>query len=109
MSNLKEAVRALNNGAQPKKGQLASAMQAIAQQTQQATQQTQHGQITVIKEKLQVAIKSERISQGLTQRQLAYKCNTSQATIARAEKHGWISFWTLIKIANGLNKEISLT
>ena len=84
---------------------LSAALQAIAQQNKPA----QKDQIAVIREKLQAAIKSERLAQGLTQKKLAYKCSMSQATITRAEKRGWISFWALIKIADALGKTISLT
>ena len=82
---------------------LQEALKAIAQQNQPPKDQ-----ITIIKEKLQESIKNERLAQNLTQRKLAHMANMSQATITRAERHGWISFWALIKIANALGKEISL-
>ena len=111
-NNLQEALRALNkkqpSEAPIKKGQLMAAIQAIAQQNQQSVQSTQRDQMIINKEKLQVVIKSERIAQGLTQRQLATKCNLSQGTITRAERNGWISFSCLLRIANGLGKEIIL-
>jgi len=113
MSNLREAMQALNkkrpSEAPSKKGQLMAAIQAIAQQNQQSVQSTQRDQMIINKEKLQAAIKSERIAQGLTQRQLAVKCGLSQGTITRAERRGWISFSCLLRIAQGLGKEISLT
>ena len=105
MSNLKQAVHALS-GIQPKKGQLAAAMQAIAEQTQQASQKAIRNQIAVNKQKLLAMIKSERISQNLTQKQLADKCDLSQSTISKSEKSGWISFSCLLKIATGLGREI---
>ena len=112
-NNLKEAMRALNQGnspqVSPKKGQLLAAIQAIADQNQQSVQSTQRDQMIVNKEKLQTAIKSERLAQGLTQRQLAAKCGLSQGTITRAERNSWISFSCLLRIAQGLGKEISLT
>ena len=112
-NNLKEALRALNNKqpteAPPRKGQLLAAIQAIAEQNLQSVQSSQRDQVIINKEKLQAAIKSERIAQGLTQRQLASKCNMSQGTITRAERNGWISFSCLMRIAQGLGKEISLT
>jgi len=83
---------------------LQEALRAIAQQNKPPK-----GQTAIIREKLQEAIKKERLNQGLTQRKLARMSNMSQATITRAERHGWISFWALIKIANALGKEISLT
>ena len=112
MNNLKEALKALNQ-AQPseapsKKGQLMAAIQAIAEQNQQSVQSTQRDQMTINKDKLRASIKSERLAQGLTQRQLAAKCNLSQGTITRAERNGWISFSCLLRIANGLRKEIIL-
>src|SRR3989344_2216997 len=111
-NNLKEAMQALSKS-QPaespiKKGQLMAAIQAIAQQNQQSVQSSQRDQMIINKEKLQAAIKSERIAQGLTQRQLAAQCNMSQGTITRAERNGWISFSCLLKIAQGLGKEIIL-
>ncbi len=111
-NNLKQAMQALNRGQPPqassKKGQLLAAIQAIAEQNLQTVQQPQRSQITINKDKLQSSIKSERLSQGLTQRQLAARCNLSQGTITRAERNGWISFSCLLRIASGLGKEITL-
>lgn len=112
-NNLQEAMQALSRKqpteAPPKKGQLMAAIQAFAEQNQQATQSMQRDLATINKDKLQASIKSERLAQGLTQRQLAVKCNMSQGTITRAERNGWISFSCLLRIAQGLGKEISLT
>ena len=58
--------------------------------------------------RIQASLKAERVSQKLTQRDLAKKANMSQGSIARAEKNGWISITTLLRIANTLGKEISL-
>lgn len=58
--------------------------------------------------RIQASLKAERVSQKLTQRDLAKKANMSQGSIARAEKNGWISITTLLRIANALGKEISL-
>lgn len=82
---------------------LQEALKAIAQQNQPPK-----GQTAIIREKLQAAIKNERLAQGLTQRKLAHMANMSQASITRAERHGWISLWALLKIAGALNKEIIL-
>lgn len=54
-------------------------------------------------------LKAERNKQGLTQRDLAAKCGMSQGTMTRAERHGWISIWALIRIADALGKKITLT
>lgn len=54
-------------------------------------------------------LRTERNNQGLTQRQLAAKANMSQGTITRAERHGWISIWALLKITSALGKQIKLT
>jgi DNA-binding XRE family transcriptional regulator len=55
-------------------------------------------------------LKQERLKKGLTQRQLAKICLISQGTIARAESgRGDISYYTLCKIAAGLEKIIQLT
>ena len=54
-------------------------------------------------------IKAERMNQGMTQRDLAHKCGMSQGTITRAERHGWISIWALLRIVDALGKKIQLT
>lgn len=82
---------------------LTAALQAIAQQNQPPKDQ-----ITILREKLQESIKNERLAQNLTQRKLAHMANMSQASITRAERHGWISLWALLKIATALNKTITL-
>jgi DNA-binding XRE family transcriptional regulator len=58
---------------------------------------------------IQADIRSARMTQGITQRTLASRAGTSQGTITRAECHGWVSIYTLMKIAKGLNKTIKLT
>ena len=54
-------------------------------------------------------LKTERNNQGLTQRQIAAKANLSQGTITRAERHGQISIWALLRIVDALGKKIQLT
>ncbi len=58
--------------------------------------------------KIQASLKAERVAKGLTQRELAVIANMSQGSITRAEKNGWISITTLLRIANALGKEITL-
>jgi len=82
---------------------LSAALQAIAQQNKPIKDQ-----ITLTREKLQESIRNERLSQNLTQRKLAHMASMSQSSITRAEKHGWISLWALLKIASALNKQITL-
>lgn len=62
--------------------------------------------IEEMKMKLMEMIRMERKNQHLTQRQLAQKAYTSQGTITRAERHGYVSLWTLITIVNGLGKKL---
>jgi DNA-binding XRE family transcriptional regulator len=57
---------------------------------------------------LQKAIIAERKSQGLTQRQLAYKAGISQGTITRAEQHGYVSIWMMLRIIDALGKTIQI-
>jgi DNA-binding XRE family transcriptional regulator len=58
--------------------------------------------------RIQASLKVERIAQNMTQRDLAVKADMSQGSITRAEKNGWISITTLLRIANALGKEIIL-
>ena len=58
--------------------------------------------------KLQQEIKQERLNQNLTQRQLAYNAGLSQATITRAERHGWVSLFTMLKIISTLKKSLTI-
>ena len=60
-------------------------------------------------QELQDSIKIERKFQKMTQRQLASEANISQGTITRAERHGWVSIYTLMKIANALGKKLTIT
>lgn len=57
---------------------------------------------------IQNSLRQERVNQHLTQRELAVKASMSQGSVARAEKNGWISITTLLRIANALGKEIIL-
>lgn len=125
MSNITSAVRALQSNSspaptpKPKKGQLAAAIDAIAETAAQAQQEAINQQAQVVagntrlkieinKQELQKYIRDERRAQGLTQRQLARKCGMSQGTITRAERNGWISFWCLMKIAGGLGRKVMI-
>ena len=58
--------------------------------------------------KLMNEIKTERMKQGLTQRQLASMASMSQGSVTRIERHGYMSVWALLKITNALGKEIIL-
>lgn len=60
-------------------------------------------------QEFQTAIKLKRKAQGLTQRALAKKINLSQGTITRAERHGWVSIWTMLRIIDGLGGKITIT
>jgi len=53
-------------------------------------------------------IRKERKAQALTQRNLAYKAGMSQASVTRAEKHGWVSISAWIKLAHALNKQLTI-
>lgn len=50
-------------------------------------------------------IKLERKNQHITQRELAARSGMSQGTITRAERHGYISINSLIRIVSGLGKK----
>lgn len=53
-------------------------------------------------------IKTERMAQGLTQRDLAIKARMSQGSVTRAEKHGWVSIHCIIRLANALGKNLTI-
>jgi DNA-binding XRE family transcriptional regulator len=122
MGNLNAAMEALKNKADPQSAatmlttkelleQMANASMTPINNTPSVVLNGSAGSWEYIREqmqKVQAQIKAERIAQGLTQRQLAYKADMSQGTITRAEKHGWISITCLLKIATALGKEIKL-
>ena len=58
---------------------------------------------------IQTDMKLERNRLGWTQRDLAKKAKVSQGTITRAERHGWVSIWTMLRIINALGKKLKLT
>ena len=60
-------------------------------------------------ELIKSTIKEERLKQNMTQRTLAAISGMSQGTITRAERHGRISLWALIKISQALGKDLNLT
>ena len=63
---------------------------------------------TVNLDSLAREIKAERMAQGLSQRELAFKAGCSQTTIFRAEKYMGTSLWGLTKIIKGLNKTLTI-
>ena len=80
--------------------------QQLAWTAQNATWDARQKIINTNKEELQKTIKSERLGQGMTQRDLATKCGLSQGTITRAERNGYISFSCLMQIASGLGRKV---
>jgi DNA-binding XRE family transcriptional regulator len=76
-------------------------------QPQQSVRQ-QYETINDKRQELCKLLKKERVTQGMTQRDLAKKSGMSQGTITRAEVHGWISITCLLTIAEALGKKITL-
>lgn len=64
----------------------------------------QHGNM----QKLQARVKELRTAKGWTQRDLAKKSGMSQGTITRAERHGWVSLWCLIRLSVALGAELQI-
>jgi len=62
--------------------------------------------IRALEKDLSIAIKKERNLQGISQRELAKRSETTQSSITRAEKGLYISITMLMKITSGLNKKL---
>lgn len=111
-NNLTAAADALKKQTQPAppKGVAAAmaALQAINQPAQAVQAPPAIDPIRLNMEKIQTSMRTERLTQALTQRELAIKANMSQGSITRAERHGWVSINCILKIANALGKELIL-
>lgn len=57
----------------------------------------------------QDAIKAKRKAKTMTQRELARKAGMSQGTVTRAEVHGWVSIWTMLRLLDALDAKITIT
>ncbi|MFH0767708.1 MAG: helix-turn-helix transcriptional regulator [Bacillota bacterium] len=99
MSNLAAAAAALEE-----KNQMSTGVNAPPVNSTQNKQSIYKNNM----DEIQASIKKERNQQGLTQRQLAKKAGMSQGTITRAECHGWVSIWTMLRIINALGKKLIL-
>lgn len=67
------------------------------------------GEVKRNKVLLQTALKAERQAQCLTQRELARRSGMSQGTVTRAENSGWVSYTCLLRLAQALGKQITLS
>lgn len=59
-------------------------------------------------DKVKAQIKSKRKALKWSQETLGKKTGLSQGTITRAERHGWISLYALLKISAALGEEMSI-
>ena len=100
MSNLSDAIEALK--------ELEIPIPTTPEPT--VTQQTQNPATSIrgMSDNIQNNIRTYRKQQGLTQKELGRKCNLSQGTITRAERHMYISLWCLLRIAEGLGKRVDI-
>ena len=106
-NNLLKAQQALNNTISNNNGK-----NNITGNWQGNTYQRSNGQLSperITIEMLAKEIKAERLKQGLTQRQLAHMSNYSQGTITRLETRMWTSMICIIRVAQALNKKLTLT
>lgn len=94
----------------------AQALQKVSQNTTQAPPMAAPQQNTYSysptrtnMNELQEQIRTKRKALGWSQRELAARCNMSQGTITRAERHGWISLTCLIRIALALNEKLIIS
>lgn len=97
MSNLEEAIKALQNNTN------------TSIQNPPFTINQKYIWGGPIAENLRKMIREERKKQGLSQRALALKAGISQGTITRAETRLWVSLGGLLKIITALDKTITLT
>jgi len=103
-NNLQEAINALKEKNQTQK----IAKKTTTKSTPPISQVYSIPSTDILLDNLRKAVKLERNNQGLTQREIANKAHLSQATITRAERHMWISIYSLLKIIKALNKELIL-
>ena len=103
MSNLHAAAQALREKTNAQNnpntiGNSANVYQPQTQGSRNATMQI-----------FQSALKTKRAAKCITQRELALKAGMSQGTVTRAEVHGWVSIWTMLRLLDALDAKITIT
>jgi DNA-binding XRE family transcriptional regulator len=102
MSNLAEAVKALNN---PKP--VAPATGPIMPSVQITANGGSQNNVTKNADSLKNELLSARINKGWTQRQLASHAGVSQGSIARLEKGLYTSLWMLLRVTTALRMQLT--